>query len=316
MLEKSCLSMKIATELCEEDQIELIREIMPEFEVSCIDDESSKDAEILLFLHWRKVRGYLRDMRNLGLLQALTAGVDHISLEEIPKNVYLCSNSGANSWAVAEHALALIFSSLKKIVIRDKMMRKGEFPQLMESKLLMGKNVAIVGFGHIGQDLARMLSPFNTRIYAVNRSGRYNGDINVEKVLKISDLDSILPIIDIMVLTLPLTPQTEGLINREKLEKMRKDAILVNVSRGKIINERELYEFLNSNPKFTAALDVWWKYGKKFSQDYPFEKLENVIMTPHCGGVYENWLRDSLLHARKNIMRFVRGEKLENVVKS
>ncbi len=308
--------MKIATELCEEEQIELIREIMPEFEVDCIEKESSSDAEILLFLHWKKVREYLKHMKNFKLLQALTAGVDHIPLEEIPKYAYLCSNSGANSWAVAEHALALIFSAMKRIVIRDRMMRNGEFPQLMESKLLRGKNVAIIGFGHIGQDLARMLSPFNTRIYAVNRSGKYNGDINVEKVLKISDLDSILPTIDIMVLTLPLTPQTEGLINWDKLEKMKKDAILVNVSRGKIIDERELYEFLKSNPRFTAALDVWWKYGKEFSQDYPFEKLENVIMTPHCGGVYENWFMDSLLHARKNIMRFARGEKLENVMKS
>ena len=303
--------MKIATDMC--DALPILSDFLPEHEVECIDNVN--DAEVLIFLHWNRVKSYISRMKNLRLLQALTAGVDHIPLTEIPKNAYLCSNAGANAWAVAEHAFSLTMAALKKIVYRDRKMRDGEFPQLIESRLLRGKKVILVGFGHIGKNIARMLEPFKVEIIAINRSGKYNGEIKISEIMPISEIDKALKMADIVILCLPLTSDTEGIINRRRLEIMKSDGILVNVSRGKIVVEEDLYEFLKERNEFVAALDVWWKYGAKFKQDYPFEKLDNVILSPHCGGVYENWVVDSFKHASENVRRLEKGEILKNVVK-
>ncbi len=300
--------MRIVTTFCEKNAVDILRECLGA-EVSCAegaDEEFLANAEILVFLHWRRARGLIPRMKNLRILQALTAGVDHIPPEEVPEGVILSSNSGANAWAVAEHAFSLILTALKRIPQRDRRMRLGEFPQMEESRLLRGKKVGIVGFGNIGQNIARMLAPFDVGIYAINSRGVYSGDLRVKFVGKLSDLPRVAGEVDILVISIPLTPETKGIINRGILERMKKNAILVNVARGKIIVERDLYEFLRVNPEFTACLDVWWHYRGGFKQDYPFEELDNVIMTPHCGGVYEGWERDSVLHACGKIKKLMK----------
>ena len=308
--------MKILTTICD-DNFALLKKYLNGQEVKCVNEADEKfiaSADILLFFHWRDAKKILLEMKNVKMIQSITSGVDYIDPSLIPKDAILCSNSGANAIGVAEHALALIFASLKKIVYRDMQMRRGKFPQSVESKLLRGKKIAIVGFGHIGQNIARMLSCFETDIYAINRSGKYRGDIGLKFIGTLKDVDYVLSQADIVVLSLPLTDETEGLIDMERLKKMKKDAILVNVARGKIIVERDLYYFLLNNRDFTAAIDTWWHYSSDFKQDYPFEELDNVILSPHCAGSYEGWFAEAIKHASENIMRFTRGEEPKNIV--
>ena len=265
------------------------------------NDEFVESAEVLIVFHFRDVEAILPKMKKLGLIQTLTAGMDHIDFSIIPEGVKVQSNAGANARAVAEHGLALIFSAMKKVPWRDREIRKGNFPQLVESRLLRGKKALILGFGHIGQELGRMLSCLGVVVSAINRSGRYEGDVPIERIGTIDDLDEMLGDADIVAITLPLSPETKGLIDRRRLELMKKDAVLVNISRGKIIVEKDLYEHLKNNPEFTAAIDVWWHYGKEFRQNYPFEELENIILSPHCAGTYEGWFEDMVRSAGERV---------------
>ncbi|NPA75064.1 MAG: hydroxyacid dehydrogenase [Euryarchaeota archaeon] len=296
--------MKIITTVCEPPGLEILRECFGADNVRCAGEaepEFLRDAEVLVFLQWKPAKAIIKKMPKLRILQALSAGVDHVPPADVPEGVLLSSNSGSNAWAVAEHAFTLIMAALKKLPWRDRAMRRGEFPQLIPSRLLSGKTVAILGFGHIGQALAEMLQPFNVRILAINRSGKYEGPLHIEFIGTLDSLAHVLAQADIVVLTLPLTEETKGLIDRNALNVMKKNAILVNVARGKIINQSALYEFLKENEEFTAALDTWWHYGAGFRQDYPFETLENVILSPHCGGVYETWLEDAMRSACEKI---------------
>jgi len=309
--------MKVLLAYCEQDSLKLAKQYLPNVDIKCINDADSEyieQANALIILQWKPVKNIISKMKNLKLIQTLSAGVDHIPIEQIPKNATLCSNSGSNAWAVAELAFTLILAALKRSCYRDRAMREGKFPQLLEGRLLKGKKVGIVGFGHIGQALAKMLMPFNVKIYAINRSGVYSGPIVIEYIGKLNALDSILPKIDILVLSVPLTEDTKNMINKERLNKMKKNAILVNVARGKLIEEEKIYKFLLKNKNFTAALDTWWHYDDGFMQHYPFEKLDNVILSPHCGGVYESWLDDAIKYASENIKRLSDGKALINIV--
>ncbi len=306
--------MKILSTTCE--GIGIIREITG-CETKCVDyadEEYIENADILFVFQWRKAKKIISRMKNLKMIQSFSAGINHFNFEIIPENVVVCTNSGANAWEVAEHALALMLSAARKIPQKMEMMKDGEFPQMYENRILREKNVGIIGFGNIGQNLAKILEPFNTKIYAINRSGKYGGKIKIEFIGTLNALNYILEKSHFVILALPLTRETEGLINRERLKRMKKDAILVNIARGRIIVEKDLYEHLLDNPKFIAALDVWWHYGDDFKQNYPFEKLENVVLSPHCAGIYEGWFEKGVEYAAVNIKRFIEG-KAKNIVK-
>ena len=306
--------MKILSTTCE--GLEILRKITG-CEARCLDEADENyiaSAEILFVFQWKKAKKIISKMKKLKMLQSFSAGVNHFNFDSIPENVVVCTNSGANAWSVAEHALALMLSAARKIPQKMERMKNGEFPQMYENRILKGKNVGIIGFGNIGQNLAKLLKPFNTRIYAINRSGKYEGNLKIEFIGTLNDIDYILEKSNFVVLSLPLTKETEGLINRERLKKMKKDAILVNVARGKIVVEKDLYQHLLENPKFIGALDAWWHYGDEFKQNFPFEKLENVVLSPHCAGIYEGWFEEGIKHAAENIKRFIEG-KTENVVR-
>ncbi len=305
--------MKVLTNVCRFES--MLQELLKEFEVKCTehaDDDFVENAEVLVAAGWRDIEKLLPRMKKLRMIQTLSAGVNHIKFERLPPDIIVCSNAGANAVAVAELALTHILVALKRYVERFESMKRGEFPQMLESRLLKGKIVGIVGLGNVGKALVNMLRCFSCRIWAVTRSGK--SDLNLDFIGDMSKLDYLLSSADIVVLALPLTRETRGLINREKLNIMKKNAILVNVARGKIIVEKDLYEHLKENPEFIAALDVWWHYGEKFRQDYPFENLPNVLMSPHCGGVYEGFWEDLIFYAAENVRLFSQG-KPRNVVR-
>jgi len=139
----------------------------------------------------------------------------------------------------------------------------------------------------------------------------------VEEVGTMEDLSRYVPEADAVFLALPLTRATQGLVDRRFLGRMKEDAILVNIARGKLIVEDDLFEHLKSHPKFRAALDTWWTYpdtteGRPFHR--PFQDLPNIVMTPHVAPMVAGQRGRAMEIALDNVLRFLRGETPRNVV--
>ena len=254
-------------------------------------------------------------MKNVKLIQTLSAGVEKVPYDELnPAITIVCSNSGGNAYPTAEHAFALIMSAIKRIPYHDRIMRKGIWNRQIYGYTLRGKTIGIIGYGKIGREIAKIAKLFNMRVLAIKRKRII--DELADFIGTPEDLDFVLKESDIVVLSLPLTKETRGLITREKLKIMKKNAILVNISRGPVIVEKDLYEHLKENPEFIAALDVWWNYpkGEKCFQNYPFHELDNVIMTPHIAGFARDYLENWYRYAIENIKRFLEGKMPRNIV--
>ncbi len=282
-----------------------------------IGDEEAGEAVAALVATARNpvVREILRRARNLRFIQTLAAGVDNIPFQDLPEQVVVASNSGANAEEVAEYAVALLLAAAKRIVLLDREMRRGiwrvEYPSLIK-----GSTVVIWGYGSIGREIARRLQPFKPRIYGVRRSG--GNDDYVDRILRPEEALEILPETDYLVIALPLTRETRGAIDSEVLRRLREGAVVVNVGRGPVIDEEALFDEL-SRGRLWAALDVWWVYpsrrGEETFQDLPFHLLENIVMTPHVAGTWPGYREKLLRHALENLRRFLMGEEPRNIVR-
>lgn len=266
--------------------------------------------------------GFVRDLpedpsrlRNLKLVQTLSAGVDHLPWDRIPPSATVCSNAGAYNVSIGEHAMALLLAAAKHVPFHTGAIRQGEFRQDRPSRGLRGRTLGVLGLGGIGGEVARLGKAFGMRVVGISRSGRTTAPADF--VGTADDLERVLRESDYVLVALPHTVHTDGLIGRRELAWMKPDAVLVNVSRGKVVVEDDLYEHVRTHPDFTAALDVWWLYprrgeGRPFTR--PFHELPNVVMTPHVAfHVPEQRLR-SMEHALENVRRYLDGEPLRNVV--
>ena len=251
----------------------------------------------------------------LRMLQTLVAGVDHLPYRTFPRSLLVCSNAGAYNTSVGEHAMALLLAAAKDIPQRTREIVSGTFDQNAPSKALAGTTVLILGMGGIGVTVAGMCLAFRMHVIGVGRTRAVVPP--AEEGGSFDDLPRLLPRADYVVLALPLTGSTRGLVDSAFLASMKDDAVLVNIARGKIVVEDDLYEHLRSHPRFRAALDVWWVYpdgtsGRPFHR--PFHELPNVVMTPHNANAIPGQRRWAMEAALDNVLRFLRGEAPRNTV--
>ncbi len=251
----------------------------------------------------------------LRMVQTLVAGVDHLPYRVLPKSVLICSNAGAYSTSVGEHTMALLLAAAKDIPQRTREIMEGVFDQSAPSKALAGTTALILGMGGIGTTVAAVCKALRMHIIGVGRSAKLVPP--ADEAATLADLPRLLPRADYVIVALPLTAQTNGLVDRGFLAAMKEDAVLVNVARGKIVVEDDLYDHLRTHPNFRAALDVWWVYpdGKKGRPFHrPFHELPNVVMTPHNANAIPGQRRWAMEAALGNVLRFLRSEKPWNVV--
>ncbi len=251
----------------------------------------------------------------LKMIQALVAGVDHLPYDRIPSSVLVCSNAGAYNTSVAEHAMALLLSTVKDVPRRTDEIRRGIFDQEVMNRALAGSTVVVAGMGGIGSEIARLCKAFRMMVIGLSRSGAVVPPADEGATL--DDLVRVAPRADALVIALPLTADTERLVDRTILGAMKADAVLVNIARGKIVAEDDLYEHLRAHPTFRAALDVWWTYprgksGRPFHR--PFHELPNVVMTPHIAFAIPDQKAQSMEAALDNVARFLQGMTPRNVV--
>jgi phosphoglycerate dehydrogenase-like enzyme len=249
------------------------------------------------------------------LIQLLSAGVDEVPFNRIPDGVTVASNAGAYAGPMAEHVLALALALAKRLPQNHAALARGVFDQQTPTLSIRRSLVGILGFGGIGQASARLFQALGARVHAINRSGRT--DATVDQIGTIEDLDPLLAAADIVVVSLPLTRTTQGLIGRRELSLMKPDAILVNVARAAILDEDALYEHLERNPSFSAGIDAWWQEPRgqhAFVARRPFLTLPNVIGSPHNSGIVAGSLTEAAARAADNVARYLRGEPVQNVV--
>jgi glycerate dehydrogenase len=237
-------------------------------------------------------------------------------MSTIPKGAVICSNIGAFAEPMAESVFAFILSFAKNLPSLQEDLRRGEFTRWTKRGIfLKGKTIGIIGAGGIGRATAKLAKAFGMKTLGIASTPREIE--NFDFVGTLGDLDYLLRESDFVVISIPLTIRTRGLITRDKLSEMKPSAILVNVARGPVIVEKDLYEHLRANPEFRAGIDVWWKYpkkGEKFQPDYPFTSLSNVLATPHVSWNVPEIDSAAIGSALDNVLRFLSGQELRGVV--
>lgn len=249
-------------------------------------------------------------------MELLSAGADHLPFDMFPIQMSIAGNVGGYAEPMAEHVMALLLAFAKDLRGGHRKLVAGNFDQTSANRRVDGMVAGILGYGGIGRATARLMKAFGMRVEAINRSA--NGNEHTDWVGSLQDLDVLLPRVDVLVITLPLTKETRGLIGVRELSLMKLDAILINVARGEIISERDLYEHLRSHPHFLAGIDAWWteplRHGT-FSMNYPFLELDNVIGTPHNSGIVPGALENALRRALGNLRRFLSGEPVLGLIR-
>jgi phosphoglycerate dehydrogenase-like enzyme len=243
------------------------------------------------------------------LVQFISAGIDFVKLDEIPDGVPVAGNGGAYAEPMAEHALAMTLAAAKRLLIQHAALARGEFNQQARNRRLAGGVCGILGFGGIGAATARLMRALGMRIHGINRRGR--SDEPTDWFGTLSDLDTLLAASDVLVISIPLTLATKGLIGARELGLMKPDAILVNLARGEIIQEAALFSHLQSHPDFFACIDAWWvepiRHGM-FRMHHDFMSLPNVVGSPHNSASVPGMTEAGLRRAATNIRRALAGE--------
>ena len=246
---------------------------------------------------------------NCELIQCLTAGIDYLPWSEMPPDIPVAYNAGAYTEPMAEHVVAMALAASKRLSVEHRNMLAGEFNQFVPTKKIDGATCGILGFGEAGREVGRLMRGLGMRIEAINRSGVTEED--VEFIGTLDDLDRVMSNAEVLVITLALTRNTDRLIRAAHLGSMKPDAVLVNVARGEIIDEDDLYHYLLDNQAFTACLEAWWiepvRHGK-FETKHPFLDLPNVIASPHNSAMTGNALIVAAERAAENVRRLLRGE--------
>ena len=298
-------------------QKEIIENLLKDHAEIYYHENFPEDVDILITLDPKRELGEkkLKSLKSLKFIQCVYSGVEHLPYEMIPENVLIAGNFGAYSVPIAEHVLGMILDLAKRLTVNHIKLSRGIYDRNTKNKMLRGKTVGILGFGGIGKETAKLLKPFDVKILGINRTGKT--DFNVDFIGTLEDLNFVLKESDILVISLPLTKRTKNLITRRELNLMKRDAILINVARAHIVNEKDLYDHLVENPNFQAGFDVWWREpfgGEEFSLNYPFFELENFLGSPHNSNIVEGMFEEALEVAVKNVLSFIRGEGVRNLV--
>ncbi len=273
-------------------------------------------ADILLAMN---IRRDIREddfhlLENTKLIQITLAGADTIPYDKLRSNTIICSNSGAYSEPIAEHAIGMMLALARNFLPLHRDLSRGAFDQKTVHKMLNGSTLGVIGFGGIGKRVAELARSFGMKILAINKSGTTHG--RVDFIGTLSDLAFVLRESDFILLSIALNKSTQKLISRLELEMMKPDAVLINVARGELVDERSLYEHLKTHPRFKAGIEAWWIEPfnhPKFEVHFPFFEFDNFLGSPHNSYLVEGIHLKALEAALDNILRFARGEMPWNI---
>jgi D-3-phosphoglycerate dehydrogenase len=253
----------------------------------------------------------LRAARKLKLLQKWGVGVDNLDLDAARElGVKVARTAGSNAIPVAEYTLGLALAALRAIAFGNAELKQGRWKGLgglpMSTFTLTGKTFGIIGFGAIGQRVARIIRGFGCTIL-YNKRTRLAAEDEVELGVSYASVADLLARSDVVSLNCPLTPETKGLINRTSLQEMKKSAVLVNVARGGVVVEDDLVWALQNGLIGAAAMDVF--EIEPLPADSPLlQPLDNLVVTPHLAAIAVDNFEPTVSQMFRNIACVSRGE--------
>jgi len=308
----------------------LFRDFPKEIELIPVSDKMDRDVEIDVWIpdpySTKAIRAWPH-LRGVKLVLAMMAGTEWIP-ETVGPHVTICNAHGAHNISTAEWTLSAILATLKYFPLYLDIQRSGIWKRRFEASAhyaeitgdthtvyppvlqeeLTGKTVLLVGYGAIGKEIERMLVPFSVSMIRVARTPRSEPEVHA-----VSELDSLLPRADVVILILPSTAESRGLIGKRQLGLLHQGALLVNSARGPIVDTDALVDALNSG-RIRAAIDV--TEPEPLPEGHPLWSCPNLLITPHIGGSSPQFAPRSLRVAADELRRYMNGEPLRNVVQA
>ncbi|HNO85603.1 MAG TPA: D-glycerate dehydrogenase [Anaerolineales bacterium] len=275
--------------------------------------EHVRGVDGLLCLLTEKIDGELMDAAGpqLKVISSMSVGVDHIDVAAATaRGIPVGNTPGVLTDATADQAFALLLAAARRVTEAERFLRAGKWvtwqPSLLLGADLVGATLGIVGFGRIGQAIAKRAQGFDLRVlyHSPNAQPAYGA--------KPVDLDTLLRESDFVSINVPLKAETRHLVNADFLAKMKPNAILVNTARGGVLDQTALYDALKSKRIFAAALDV--TDPEPLPMDCPLLELENCIIVPHLGSASQKTRDMMSLLAAQNLIAGLRGERLTHCV--
>ncbi|MEX2225829.1 MAG: D-2-hydroxyacid dehydrogenase [Dehalococcoidia bacterium] len=261
-----------------------------------------------------RLEGSIREVApRLKWIQLTSAGADRLlSSGFIEEGITVTTVSGLHATPIGEYVLAAILMFAKGMPRTMRAQVRGEWSRFAPTEL-RGKTVGIVGMGHIGEEVARLAKAFGCRIIATRRSVTEQSSTECcDELMPASELPRLLGASDYVVLCVPLTPETRGLIGERELRAMKEGAVLVNIARGPVTVEADLIRALSEGWIAGAALDVFDQ--EPLPAGHAFWSMENVVVTPHISGGTEIYNQRAVEIFTANLRRYLDGEPLHNVV--
>lgn len=315
MLKKDAKPIIFLADKIDPDGIKLLQK---KFELICtegrterqllevIKKRSNPDLRVsaLLIRSTRKIdKAFAQELAATGgvrLICTVSAGYDNIDINECRKHgIDVLNVIGANSTSAAEFTIALILNSYKSIINADIAMKKGKFDfAVYRNHELLGKTIGIIGVGQVGSKVAKFARAFNMKVLGNDIDPAVR---NRYRFIKFVSLNALLKTCDIVTIHTPLDHSTRNLINSSNIKLIKKHSLLVNTSRGGIVNEHALKSRLKSDNSFFAAIDV---FENEPHFDKEFAGLSTVIITPHLAGkTLESRKRMSII-AAENLLKY------------
>jgi phosphoglycerate dehydrogenase-like enzyme len=272
-----------------------------------------------IIVGWNFPREVLRSATRMKMLASAHTGIDRYDLDLFrERGIMLTNASGVNALAVAEHALAMLLALAKRIVTHDASVRRVDWVDLgplTAGMQLGGKTAVILGVGRIGTLIAERCRAFGMRTIGVKRD--VTRPVPHIDVLMPSDaLNDALRLADVVLLALPLTPSTRGLMGPEQFACLKADALVVNVGRGMVVMESAVHEALTTGRLGGFAADVWWDYADASPAGYHYNvpsrlhvhRLPNVVGTPDMASNVHGMRERMIEFAMENVREFLAGK--------
>ena len=301
--------------------VERIRNVSPEVEVVKSEEKEeavalAKDVDGLFAGFFSKE--LFQAAKKLKWIQSWGAGVDRILIPEVVNSRVIVTNAGGiHPTPISEHVIAMMlcFTRRLHVFIRNQTEKKWERLETWTSPMieeLSGKTLGIVGLGKIGTEIAKKAKCLGMRVVATKRDLTSAASTYVDRLVPPADLNQLLAESDFAVLSLPLTKETEGMIGEKQLRSMKPKGILINVSRGKIIQENKLVQALKQGWIAGAGLDTF--ETEPLQENSELWNFKNVIITPHIAGDTPHYAERLTNIFTENLNRFIHKQPLINVV--
>lgn len=251
----------------------------------------------------------------LKVIGTMSVGVDHIDIDYATnRGIYVIHTPGVLTETTADLAFALMLSTARRVVEGDRIIREGKWklawaPTMMLGYDVYGKTLGIIGLGRIGASVARRAKGFNMKIYYYDiiRREELEDELGVEYL----ELDQLLKVSDFISIHVPLTSETRYMIGEKELKLMKPTAILINTSRGPVVDEKALVKALREKWIAGAGLDVF--EVEPLPHDHPLISLQNVVLTPHIGSASHDTRNRMAEYAAEGVIKVFKGEEPDNL---